>query len=36
VLFNNLPVQEALDTAAERSNEVLRKFEATYPGQALP
>jgi sn-glycerol 3-phosphate transport system substrate-binding protein len=36
VLFNNVPVQEALDAAAERSNEVLRKFEATYPGKTLP
>lgn len=36
VLFNNVPVQEALDTAAERSNEALRKFEATYPGAKLP
>jgi sn-glycerol 3-phosphate transport system substrate-binding protein len=36
VLFNNVPVQQALDAAAERSNAVLRKFEATYPGQTLP
>jgi len=36
VLFNNVPVQQALDAAAERSNAILRKFEATYPGQALP
>ena len=36
VLFNNVPAQEALDTAAERSNAILRKFEATYPGQKLP
>ncbi|MET3897980.1 sn-glycerol 3-phosphate transport system substrate-binding protein [Devosia sp. UYZn731] len=36
VLFNNVPVQQALDTAAERSNAVLRKFEQTYKGVALP
>lgn len=36
VLFNNVPVQQALDEAAARSNEVLRKFEATYAGKTLP
>lgn len=36
VLFNNVPVQQALDDAATRSNEVLRKFEATYAGKTLP
>ena len=36
VLFNNVPVQQALDEAAVRSNEVLRKFEATYAGKTLP
>jgi sn-glycerol 3-phosphate transport system substrate-binding protein len=36
VLFNNVPVQQALDGAAERSNEILRRFEQTYAGQQLP
>lgn len=36
VLFNNVPPQQALDLAAERSNAVLRKFEQTYKGAALP
>lgn len=36
VLFNNVPVQQALDLAAERSNAVLRKFEQTYKGVQLP
>jgi sn-glycerol 3-phosphate transport system substrate-binding protein len=36
VLFNNVPPQQALDLAAERSNAVLRKFEQTYKGVALP
>jgi sn-glycerol 3-phosphate transport system substrate-binding protein len=29
-------MQEALDTAVERSNEVLRRFERTYRGKTLP
>lgn len=29
-------VQEALDTAVERSNQVLRRFERTYSGKQLP
>lgn len=29
-------MQEALDTAVERSNQVLRKFERTYNGKQLP
>ncbi|MEO6013312.1 MAG: extracellular solute-binding protein [Devosia sp.] len=36
VLFNNVPVQEALDTAVEHGNAVLRKFEKTYQGAQLP
>ncbi|MBI4045736.1 MAG: glycerol 3-phosphate ABC transporter, partial [Devosia nanyangense] len=36
VLFENKPVQQALDEAAERSNAILRKFEKTYPGATLP
>ncbi|WP_309084987.1 extracellular solute-binding protein [Chelativorans sp.] len=35
VLFQNVPVQEALDGAAERSNAVLRRFEKTYQGAQL-
>jgi sn-glycerol 3-phosphate transport system substrate-binding protein len=30
VLFNNKPVQQALDEAAARSNDILRRFEKTY------
>jgi len=29
-------MQEALDTAAARSNDVLRRFERTYKGKQLP
>ena len=29
-------MQEALDTAVERSNAILRKFERTYRGETLP
>ena len=36
VLFENKPVQQALDEAAERSNAILRKFEKTYQGAQLP
>lgn len=36
VLFNDADPQQALDEAAVRSNEVLRKFEATYAGKTLP
>jgi sn-glycerol 3-phosphate transport system substrate-binding protein len=36
VLFENKPVQQALDEAADRSNAILRKFEKTYPGAQLP
>lgn len=36
VLFENMPVQQALDTAVERGNALLRKFEKTYQGAQLP
>ncbi len=35
-LIGKKSMQEALDTAAERGNTVLRKFERTYRGQQLP
>jgi sn-glycerol 3-phosphate transport system substrate-binding protein len=35
VLFNDKPVQQALDDAAARSNEILRRFEKTYKGASL-
>lgn len=35
VIFNNKPVQQALDDAAVRSNEILRRFEKTYKGASL-
>ncbi|RYF98440.1 MAG: extracellular solute-binding protein, partial [Caulobacteraceae bacterium] len=36
VIFDGADPQTALDQAAARSNEVLRKFEQTYKGQQLP
>lgn len=36
VIFDGADPQTALDEAAARSNEVLRKFEQTYAGQQLP
>lgn len=36
VLFDNVPVQQALDTAVEHGNALLRKFEKTYQGVQLP
>ena len=36
VMFNNVPVQQALDTAVEHGNALLRKFEKTYAGVQLP
>ncbi|MBO9589111.1 extracellular solute-binding protein [Devosia sp.] len=36
VIFDNADPQAALDEAAARSNEILRKFEQTYAGQKLP
>ena len=35
-LAGNQTVQEALDTAVERGNAILRRFERTYRGQELP
>lgn len=35
-LAGDKSVQEALDTAVERSNAVLRRFERTYKGKQLP
>jgi sn-glycerol 3-phosphate transport system substrate-binding protein len=36
VIFNNMPVQQALDTAVTNGNALLRKFEKTYAGVQLP
>ena len=36
VIFDGVDPQTALDEAAARSNEILRKFEQTYRGQQLP
>jgi sn-glycerol 3-phosphate transport system substrate-binding protein len=36
VMFNNVPVQQALDTAVANGNALLRKFEKTYQGAQLP
>ncbi|MGV3490634.1 MAG: extracellular solute-binding protein [Devosia sp.] len=36
VIFDNADPQTALNEAAARSNEILRKFEQTYKGQQLP
>jgi len=36
VIFDGTDPQKALDDAAARSNEILRKFEQTYKGQQLP
>lgn len=36
VIFDGVEPQKALDDAATRSNEILRKFEQTYKGQQLP
>lgn len=35
-LAGQKPMQEALDTAVARSNDVLRRFERTYRGKQLP
>lgn len=35
VLFNNVPVQQALEEFDAKGNEILRRFEATYAGQEL-
>jgi sn-glycerol 3-phosphate transport system substrate-binding protein len=36
VLFNNVPVPQALADFDAKGNEVLRRFEATYKGKTLP
>lgn len=36
VLFNDVPVQQALEEFDARGNEILRRFEATYAGKTLP
>lgn len=36
VLFDNVPVQQALDDAAAHANAILRKYEQTYQGATLP
>jgi sn-glycerol 3-phosphate transport system substrate-binding protein len=35
VLFNNVPVQQALEEFDAKGNEILRRFEATYAGKTL-
>lgn len=35
-LNGDKPVQEALDTAVARSNDILARFAQTYPGQTFP
>lgn len=35
VLFNNVPVQQALEEFDAKGNEILRRFEATYAGKSL-
>ncbi|MDB5537574.1 MAG: ugpB, partial [Devosia sp.] len=36
VLFNNQPVQEALDEFDAKGNDILRRFQATYKDAVLP
>jgi sn-glycerol 3-phosphate transport system substrate-binding protein len=36
VLFNNEPVQQALDEFDAKGNEILRRFQATYTDAVLP
>jgi sn-glycerol 3-phosphate transport system substrate-binding protein len=36
IIAGKTPVEEALNAAAERSNVVLRRFEKTYAGKAMP
>ena len=36
VLFNNVPVPQALADFDAKGNEILRRFEATYQGKTLP
>ncbi len=35
VMFNNVPVQQALEEFDAKGNEILRRFEATYAGKNL-
>lgn len=35
VMFNNVPVQQALEEFDAKGNEILRRFEATYAGKSL-
>jgi sn-glycerol 3-phosphate transport system substrate-binding protein len=36
IFIKNEDVQASLDTAVERGNQILRKFEQTYAGKTLP
>ena len=36
IFANKVSVEEGLNSAVERSNVVLRKFEKTYAGKMLP
>ncbi|WP_018185350.1 extracellular solute-binding protein [Kaistia granuli] len=36
IFIKNEDVQASLDTAADRGNQILRKFEQTYAGKTLP
>ena len=36
VLFNNVPVEQALADFDAKGNEILRRFEQTYKGKTLP
>jgi sn-glycerol 3-phosphate transport system substrate-binding protein len=35
VLFNDVPVQQALEEFDAKGNEILRRFENTYAGKSL-
>ena len=35
-LNNQMTMQQALDTATDRSNQLLKRFADTYPGATLP
>jgi sn-glycerol 3-phosphate transport system substrate-binding protein len=36
IFTNNTDVQTAMDDAAGRGNQILRRFEETYQGKQLP
>jgi sn-glycerol 3-phosphate transport system substrate-binding protein len=36
IFINNADVQASLDTAAERGNQILRRFQQTYKNVQLP